>query len=207
VGFPFEAGHFQRIDPSDDAEFYEYERLVTHIDDAAVETLGKVYAELIPRPTTVLDLMSSWVSHFQSGMQPYRLIGLGMNAAELRANPQLSGWLRHDLNRSGAIPFRDEAFDAVTCAVSVQYLTRPLAIFSEMWRVLRPGGVAVISFSNRCFPSKAVWLWSRTTDDQHVTVVREYFEQSGDWSEIRGGIANPGVRGDPLYVVWARKER
>ena len=39
--------------------------------------------------------------------------------------------------------------------VSVDYLTRPREIFRETHRVLRPGGRAIMSFSNRCFQTKA----------------------------------------------------
>ena len=49
------------------------------------------------------------------------------------------------------MPFEDNTFDVVTNAVSVDYLTRPLEMMKEVNRVLKPGGLAVMSFSNRCF--------------------------------------------------------
>ncbi len=52
------------------------------------------------------------------------------------------------------LPYEDNSFDVVTNAVSVDYLTRPLEVFREMHRVLKPGGQAIMSFSNRCFPTK-----------------------------------------------------
>lgn len=206
--FTFLPEHFQRVDDQPDTWFYDQPRFVQHIDDGAIAAIGHTYEQLVQQGDTVLDLMSSWVSHFLPGRWPRRLVGLGMNAQELGANPQLTGgWLQHDINRAGGLlPLADASFDAVTCAVSVQYLTQPLRTFTEVWRVLKPGGVAIFSFSNRCFPTKAVAIWRVTSDDQHVSVVAEYFQQSGDWGEIRGGRANPEAPGDPLYVVWARKE-
>lgn len=38
--------------------------------------------------------------------------------------------------------------------MSVDYLTKPIEVFQEMHRCLKPGGVAIMSFSNRCFPTK-----------------------------------------------------
>lgn len=198
------ADHFRRHDESDDDHFYRFPRKVVHLDDKAIAVLGKLYGQLLPPGGSYLDLMSSWRSHLPAGLHPARVTGLGMNAAEMADNPQLDDYLVHDLNRNPNLPFDDEQFEAVLCAVSVQYLTRPVAVFKEVLRVLKPGGPFVVSFSNRCFPSKAVALWLRTTDEQHVSLVLHYFAESGGWDEPQIGqhIAPPA---DPLYLVWAAK--
>ena len=45
-------------------------------------------------------------------------------------------------------------FQVITNTVSVDYLSKPIEVFKEMHRVLKPGGTAIMSFSNRCFPTK-----------------------------------------------------
>ncbi len=196
----FPPGFFERDDPTPDAGFYGPPRLVTHIDDRAIAAVGALYAEL-GLDGDVLDLMSSWISHFPR--PPRRLVGLGMNAAELGANPMLAEHVVHDLNADPVLPFPDAGFDAATCCVSVDYLTDPVAVFREVARVLRPGGVFVVTFSNRCFPTKAVRGWLHSDDEQHLQIVNAFFALSEGFGQARGGLRTPPGRGDPLYAVWA----
>ena len=202
---PFEEGHFRRADESDDANFYVEPRLVTHIDDAAIHALREHYSRFLPRQGRLLDLMSSWVSHYPDDLESERVAGLGMNAEELAENPQLTEWVVHDLNADPVLPYGDGEFDVVTIAVSVQYLTRPLEVFREIGRVLRPGGGCIVSFSNRCFPTKAVWLWQGMGDEGHVQMVGAYFHYSGAFEPPQWHDISP-ARGqsDPMYVVQSR---
>ena len=132
------------------------------------------------------------------------VVGLGLNAEEMADNPQLTRAIVHDVNGDPRLPFGDEAFDGAMCAVSIQYLTAPLVVFREVRRVLRPGAPFIVSFSNRCFPTKAVAVWLGTTDPQHVALVRAYFERAGGWVDVTEEDRSPGDDGDPLYAVWAR---
>lgn len=198
----FPPGFFDRADPSPDTDFYGPPRLVTHIDDRAIAAVGALYAEL-GLDGDVLDLCSSWVSHFPA--PPRRLVGLGMNADELAANPMLAGHVVHDLNADPVLPFPDASFDDATCCVSVDYLVEPVAVFREVARVLRPGGRFVVTFSNRCFPSKAIRGWLHTDDEGHLQIVNAFFVLSGAFGEVRGGRRTPPGRGDPLYAVWAAR--
>jgi SAM-dependent methyltransferase len=191
---------FARMDESDDATFYVFERKVVHLEPGAIEALRTFYARVLPRGGSVLDLMSSWRSHLPDGLG--RVVGLGMNSAEMADNPQLSEFVVHDLNREPRLPFDDGSFDAVVCAVSVQYLTRPLEVFAEAGRLLRPGGPVVVSFSNRCFPTKAVAIWRASGDDAHRRLVREYLERSGFTAVTEEA---PPSSDDPLFVVWGRR--
>jgi ubiquinone/menaquinone biosynthesis C-methylase UbiE len=127
-----------------------------------------------------------------------------MNAEEMADNSALSRFVLHDLNRDPGLPFADASFAAAMCAVSVQYLTRPLEVFREVGRVLRPGGPFVVSFSNRCFPTKAVAIWQATTDAQHIQLVGSYFGHAGGWEPPQARAFEP-PSGDPLYVVWATR--
>jgi SAM-dependent methyltransferase len=196
----FPPGFFDRADPGVDSAFYAAPRLVTHIDDRAVAAVGALYAEL-GLDGEVLDLMASWISHF--AVPPRRLVGLGMNAVELGANPMLAAHVVHDLNADPTLPFPDASFDDVTCCVSVDYLTAPVAVFREVARVLRPGGRFVVTFSNRCFPTKAIRGWLLTDDAQHLQIVDAYFRLSGGFGPARVERRTPSAPGDPLYAVWA----
>jgi SAM-dependent methyltransferase len=198
-GFP--AGFFDRVDEADDRVFYVPPRLVTHIDDAAIAAVGRWYAEL-GLGGSVLDLMSSWVSHFER--PPAELVALGLNDAELRRNEAATSHVVHDLNADPTLPFDDDRFDAVVCCVSVDYLTRPLEVFDEVHRVLRAGGPFAISFSNRCFPTKAIGGWLYADDEGRAAIVAEYFARTGPWRDLRAEVRSGGVGGDPLYAVHAR---
>jgi hypothetical protein len=203
----FPPGAFAREDEEPDPAFYALPRRVVHIDDGAIAALGIVYDELVPAEGCVLDLMASWRSHLPLSFAG-ELIGLGLNGAEMGDNPQIRQALVHDVNRDPTLPFADEAFDAALCAVSVQYLTHPAEVFREIRRTLRPGAPFIVSFSNRCFPQKAVALWLAATDEQHVAIVAAYFRASTDdgagWSELSVRAYRPSD-GDPLYVVWGVK--
>jgi SAM-dependent methyltransferase len=147
---------FDKADPSPDEDFYAYPRFVTHIDDGAVAAVTRVYRERLPPGGAVLDLMSSWVSHLPEDVAYASVVGHGMNEEELAANPRLSRWFVQDLNIEPGLPLGNDVFDGACLCVSVQYLQRPVDVFREVGRVLRPGSPFVVSFSNRCFPTKAV---------------------------------------------------
>ncbi|MEO6651364.1 MAG: GNAT family N-acetyltransferase [Ilumatobacteraceae bacterium] len=194
----FPAGFFDRADEADDAVFYGYDRLVTHIDAGAVAAVGDLYREL-KLEGDVLDLCSSWISHFDP--PPDRLVVMGMNANELAHNEAASESLVQDLNVDPALPFPGAAFDAVTCCVSIDYLTRPVEVFAEVARVLRPGGPFVLTFSNRCFPTKAIRAWLGATDDERCQIVESYFAAVDLFGPVT--IQRRNTSGDPLFAVWA----
>jgi SAM-dependent methyltransferase len=194
---------YSRDDESADDRFYVTPRKVVHIDDGAIAALGTLYADVLPAGGRLLDLMSSWRSHLPAGFRAGQVVGLGLNAEEMADNPQLAAHVVHDVNREPRLPFGDAEFDGAMCAVSIQYVIHPLRFLREIRRVLRPGAPFVVSFSNRCFPTKAVAVWLDTTDEQHVRLVRSYFEAAGGFSDVEDADRSPG-RGDPLYAVWAR---
>ena len=198
----FPAGFFDRQDPDDEA-FYPPPRMVTHIDTAAIAAVGALYAEL-GVDGEVLDLMASWVSHFDR--TPRALTLLGMNWAELAANPVATSAVVHDLNAEPRLPFADEAFDDAVCCVSIDYLVRPIDVIRDVARVLRPGGRFVCTFSNRCFPTKAIRGWLMSSDEAHTEIVAEYFRLSEAWDEPVAERRTPADhRGDPLLAVWATR--
>ena len=151
--FPFRADAFERYDEGSDTDFYSYPRFVTHIDDAAIEALTDYYSQVFPpsgsQDKALLDICSSWISHFPKGYTAGKISGLGMNGEELARNTVLTDFAVKDLNEDPVLPYPDGTFDVITNAVSVDYLTNPMEVFKAMHRVLKPGCLAVRSFSNR----------------------------------------------------------
>lgn len=200
------ANIFRRQDETPDAEFYHHPRFVTHIDDRAIAAVTQLYREYFPPDSALLDLMSSWVSHLPPEVPYRRVVGLGMNEAELKANPRLASFVVQDLNQQPALPFADDEFDGAAICVSVDYLTQPVAVLRELARVLRPNAPLVITFSNRCFPSKAIAAWHALDDRGHLALVRQYIAAAGGWQaiELLDRSPLPPGRSDPLFAVVAR---
>ena len=195
---------FTRLDESPDELFYAQPRFVTHIDDPAIGAVTALYREHFPPGGAVLDLMSSWISHLPDDVTYRRVVGLGMNRDELAANPRLHEWVVQNLNDTPRLPFDDASFDAAAICVSVDYLTRPVEVFRECGRVLRPGGPLVITFSNRCFPTKVIAAWRLLDDRGHQELVARYFADAGNWTDIAVLDRSPRPGHDPLWAVVAR---
>jgi SAM-dependent methyltransferase len=203
----FEPRLFRREDETPDPLFYAEPRLTVHIDDDAITAVTDAYRELLPDGGRVLDLMSSWRSHLPTDRTYGHVTGLGMSAAEMAENPQLNDYVVHDLNANPILPFPDASFDGCCVTVSVQYLTSPVEVFREVNRVLRPAAPFVLTYSNRCFPTKAVAVWRASTDQEHAQIIASYFHHSGNWGEVYAQDNSPRkpYYTDPLYVVWAWK--
>jgi SAM-dependent methyltransferase len=193
---------FRRYDETPDEEFYKTSRLVTHIDDKAIAAVTQLYREFFPPGGEILDLMSSWISHLPPEIEYRRVFGLGMNEVELRRNERLDAYLVQNLNTNPRLPFGDAEFDGVGICVSIDYLTRPIEVLREVGRVLRVGGPTIISFSNRCFPSKAVAIWHQLDDRGHMRLVERYLEEAGNFDNIRSlERSSRRMFSDPLYAV------
>ncbi|MCJ1464872.1 hypothetical protein MMC07_003487 [Pseudocyphellaria aurata] len=250
AAFPYTAADFRRSDPSSDSSFYDSPRFVTHIDDPAIARLRTYYLYNLPAEGRVLDLCSSWISHFPPALEeaaigstardPERshgyssdttvkgggleVVGLGMNAAELSANPILSSFICQDLNAVPMIPKHLAPLDATTCVVSIDYLTQPVVVLASLLSLTKEGGTVNLVVSNRCFPTKAIGRWLRVGEQERLYMVGDFLWWAG-WREVEilslegdeerasgtGSImswfgARTGVKtGDPLWVVRAKK--
>ena len=194
---------FAREDETPDEVFYREPRLGVHIDDATIEAVRNYYAEALPPSGLILDLMSSWRSHLPSARQS-RVVGLGMNEIELAENPELDRRVVHDLNANPKMELPDDSFDAAIVNVSVQYMTRPVAIFADVWRVVKSGCSFHVIFSDRIFPTKAVSIWlSLPSPAKRSDLIQSYFELGGNWDQIEFINRSPGGAFDPLYIVRA----
>ncbi|KAG9144081.1 hypothetical protein Leryth_013732 [Lithospermum erythrorhizon] len=186
--FPFKEEDFQRFDEYRLSLCCFYiaalmsSSLLSAIDDPRLPRYN-YYSEVLPPSKTpgvaILDMCSSWV---------------------------LTEYIVQDLNVNPKLPFDDNTFDVITNVVSVDYLTKPLDIFKEMSRILKPGGLAIMSFSNRCFFTKAISIWTSTGDADHVMIVGSYFHYAGGFEPPQAVdiSPNPG-RSDPMYIVYSRK--
>ena len=189
-----------KLDSGDDGAFYDSPRFVTHADDAFLARLTDLYAEVLSPGDRVFDAMSSWVSHLPDS--PFeRVVGHGLNEAELVENDALTEWFLQDFNSDQSLPLADDSFDAVLCALSVQYLQYPATVFAEFARVLAPGGVLAVTFTNRMFPTKAVRAWRAASMDERAALVESYCRAAG--LTVTDVIRErPGQ--DPFYAVVAR---
>lgn len=193
------AAAFEKADPSPDADFYAFPRFVTHIDEGAIAAVTNAYRALLPPGGAILDLMSSWVSHLPPEISFASVIGHGMNAEELAANPRLSRWFMQDLNADPVLPLDDRSLDAACLCVSVQYLQRPVEVFRQVARILRPGARFIVSFSNRCFPTKATAIWQALPGPDQQRLVSAYM-QAANIASVAQQASVPEA-GDPLWIV------
>jgi SAM-dependent methyltransferase len=214
----FSTEAFGRLDESDDAQFYATDRFVSHLDSLALETVEKLIGELIVEENPVLlDLMAGWDSHIPEKLNPSKVVGLGLNRNELSENTSLSEIVVHDLNKDPILPFPNNTFDAVLNTVSVDYITKPVQVFREVGRILRPGGLFLVIFSNRMFPEKAVRVWKESSEDERVLLVEDFFKEASLFEKasvfVSKGKPRPendkyshlGIPSDPIYAVYADK--
>jgi SAM-dependent methyltransferase len=204
---------FTRKDDRADTEFYSDPRLVAHLDKTALAQVTALYGRLLQAGMHVLDLMSSCVSHLPETLD-VQVTGLGMNQAELAANPRLQQHVVHDLNHSPLLPFTDDQFDALICTVSVEYLTQPLAVMQELARVVKAGGVVAMVFSTRWFPNKVIEVWTEMHPFERQGLVLDYFVKTGRFSDLHTesvrGLPRPAddvhrretAVSDPVFAVW-----
>jgi SAM-dependent methyltransferase len=207
---------FVRQTDGDDANFYQIPRLVNHIDSTAIAQVEKIYGAILKNGMRVLDLMSSWTSHLPEDLDELTVTGLGLNAEELSANKRLSDYLVLDLNKKPVLPFENQSFDAAICTVSVEYLVKPIEVFNEIARVLKPDSPFIVTFSERWFPPKVIKRWTELHPFERMGMVLQYFRLSGRFNDlhtdsIRGlfrpdddKYANVTPFSDPVYTVWGR---
>lgn len=204
-----------KLDDSDDTLFYAVPRFVTHVDPGFIDQLTQLYRERLQANTRILDLMSSWVSHLPEEIEFSHIEGHGMNEEELAKNPRFHHYFMQDLNKTPKLPLADNSFDAVLNCVSVQYLQYPDAVFAEIYRILNPGGIAIISFSNRMFYQKAISAWRDNSENRRIELVKKYFASVPGFSqpEVIARQSNlpaflqflGGFSSDPFYAVIATR--
>jgi SAM-dependent methyltransferase len=209
---PFRDQDFARTDPTNDSQFYAFPKLVYHIDEPAVASLTQYYRKNIPANSDILDICSSWVSHYplEFPKTMNKICATGISSMELKFNDQLTGGYKAvDLNENPNLPYDNDSFDVVTCVVSIDYLIHPLQVLQEVHRVLRPGGKMIVSQSNRCFPTKAIAMWLNMNDRAHLELINGYFQYAGGFEPRKAFDITASVPGnvyrDPMFIVEAVK--
>ncbi len=177
---------------------------LTHIDDAAIAAITNLYREILPIGGAILDVMSGWVSHLPPEISYSRVVGIGSNACELTENPFLDEWRLQDLNHDPRLPFAAGEFDGATLCVAVQHLTRPGDVIREVGRVLKPGAPLVVTFSDRCRPTRPIGCWCLLDDAGHLCLIARHFADAGNWADVRCLDRTPSGGSDPLYAVIGR---
>lgn len=211
---------FSRLDETEDSLFYSKDRFANHLDSKALSEVKALIDRLVKtKQPTLLDLMASWDSHLPEGLESAKVVGLGLNANELSKNKSLTEFILHDLNKNTTLPFSDNTFDAVINTISVDYMTKPIEVFQEVSRILKPGGLFLVIFSNRMFPEKAVKIWSRSNEEGRTNLVENFFNWAGGFTKPRiyvsqGGprpkedkYAAYGIPSDPVYAVYGFAEK
>lgn len=218
-GSRFSEQDFTRVDESDDNVFYEKDRFVQHLDAVALSTVEEIITRLIvEKDPAILDLMAGWDSHIAESLHSSAVVGLGLNKNELARNKILSQVVVHDLNREPQLPFPDSCFDAVLNTVSVDYMTRPVEVFREVGRILKPGGLFLVIFSNRMFPQKVTQIWRQSSERERLLLVEDFFRYAELFETpkvfVSKGKPRPkedkyaplGIPSDPVYAVYADKK-
>lgn len=205
-----------KLDESDDSLFYDFPRFVTHVDEGFIQQLTDLYRERLQPHSCIFDLMSSWVSHLPEEIEFEHVEGHGLNAEELARNPRLNHYFVQNLNHKQLLPLADQSFDAVLNTVSIQYLQLPEAVFAEIYRILKPGGICIVSFSNRMFYQKAIQVWRDGSEADRVELVKGYFKAIPGFSQpeviarsapIPAFLQMLGLGGgDPFYAVIAQRQ-
>ena len=215
---PFDfAKDFSTEDENDDNQFYTLPKFVYHIDEPAVASLTQYFRNNFLPNSEILDICSSWVSHYplEFSQTMKRISGSGISNLELKFNDQLSDYQAKNLNQDPTLPYDDETFDVVTCVASIDYLIHPIKVLKEVHRVLRPGGKVIISQSNRCFPTKAISIWLQMNDRQHLELINAYFQYSGGFDDeprkafdiTATNVPQNEYPNDPMFIVEATKNK
>ncbi|MEI6829934.1 MAG: methyltransferase domain-containing protein [Synechococcaceae cyanobacterium ELA445] len=200
-----------KLDRSDDALFYGEPRFVQHLDGAFRSRLSALYAERIAPGAVLLDLMSSWVSHLPETVRYGTVIGQGLNAKELEANPRLDRHWVQNLNQDPTLPLDSGSIDAALVVAGWQYLQQPEEVAAELLRVVRPGGALIVAFSNRMFAQKAPRAWTEASDQERLNLVARVLVAQG-WpaplliaepTRAEGPLGWLGGQGDPFFAVIA----
>lgn len=209
---------FRRVDEGEDAVFYRKARTDPHLDSTARATVKHLIGGLLTEEApAILDLMASWDSHLPASLTPEEVIGLGLNAEELMANTALDRRIIQDLNTNPVLPLEDRSIDVVLNVASVEYLVEPIEVFRDVGRVLRPGGLVLVVFSDRWYPPKVVRVWEEAKEDERIQLVEMYLDAAGAFEEpdvfISVGLPRPdndpdrlsGYPSDPVFAVFAEK--
>ena len=168
-----------KSDISDDEIFYQQPRFVHHLSDSFRSRLTSLYSEYLLKHHIILDLMSSWVSHLPSNISYKKVIGHGMNEAELSSNERLDRFFVHNLNKKQNMPIEDSSIDVGLIVAGWQYLQYPEKVSLELSRIIKSDSLLIISFTNRAFWTKAPNIWTYSSEEKRIEYVTNVLWANG----------------------------
>ncbi len=189
-----------KSDICDDEIFYQQPRFVHHLSDSFRNRLTSLYSEYLLNHHIILDLMSSWVSHLPSNISYKKVIGHGMNEAELSSNERLDRFFVQNLNKKQNIPIEDSSVDVGLIVAGWQYLQYPEKVSLELSRVIKSDSLLIISFTNRAFWTKAPNIWTYSSEEKRIEYVTSILTSNG-WRIEK--IINERTKDKKLFGIYS----
>ena len=205
----------EKIDTSDDQIFYQQPRYVHHLSEPFRSRLTSLYSEYLLKHHVILDLMSSWVSHLPTNIRYKKVIGHGLNEAELITNKRLDRFWIQNLNKTQNMPIEDSCIDVGLIVAGWQYLQYPEKVSLELSRIIKPDSFLIISFTNRAFWTKSPNIWTYSSEENRMEYVNSVLTSSGwtiekllnekTYEKKLFGLYS--VESDPFFSVIARNNK
>ena len=202
-------------DICDDEIFYQQPRFVHHLSDSFRNRLTSLYSEYLLNHHIILDLMSSWVSHLPSNISYKKVIGHGMNEAELSSNERLDRFFVQNLNKKQNMPIEDSSVDVGLIVAGWQYLQYPEKVSLELSRVIKSDSLLIISFTNRAFWTKAPNIWTYSSEEKRIEYVTSVLTSNGwriekilnEKTQDKKLFGFYSSESDPFFSVIARNNK
>ena len=204
-----------KSDISDDEIFYQQPRFVHHLSDSFRTRLTTLYSEYLLNHHIILDLMSSWVSHLPTNIRYKKVIGHGMNQAELSSNERLDSFFVQNLNKKQNMPIEDSSIDVGLIVAGWQYLQYPEKVSLELSRIIKSDSLLIISFTNRAFWTKAPNIWSYSSEERRIEYVTSVLTANGwriekvlnEKTQDKKLFGFYSSESDPFFSVIARNNK
>ena len=204
-----------KSDFSDDEIFYQQPRFVHHLSDSFRTRLTNLYSEYLLKHYIILDLMSSWVSHLPPNIRYKKVIGHGMNEAELSSNERLDRFFVQNLNKKQNMPIEDSSVDVGLIVAGWQYLQYPEKVSLELSRVIKSDSLLIISFTNRAFWTKAPNIWTYSSEEKRIEYVTSVLTSNGwriekilnEKTQDKKLFGFYSSESDPFFSVIARNNK
>ena len=204
-----------KSDISDDGIFYQQPRFVHHLSHSFRNRLTSLYSEYLLNHHIILDLMSSWVSHLPSNISYKKVIGHGMNEAELSSNERLDRFFVQNLNKKQNMPIEDSSVDVGLIVAGWQYLQYPEKVSLELSRVIKSDSLLIISFTNRAFWTKAPNIWTYSSEEKRIEYVTSVLTSNGwriekilnEKTQDKKLFGFYSSESDPFFSVIARNNK
>src|SRR5918993_982616 len=139
--FGFRAPKITRFDS---AQQYEEERVGSLTE---LQALFSPFASFKNKTVLELGCNSGYLLHSFLKREPFTAIGVDINAEVLtRGRARYGDEIRFVQSTATTIPVESESVDILYTIDTVEHLSRPRDIFQDIYRILKPGGVALVHF-------------------------------------------------------------